>query len=318
MEDKLSTKLGGWLVTIGALGVTIITGIYAATPPAASVPLPADVPIAVALAATRTASLKLTLAGSVGIVADILLIAGCALLALRDREPAVKRLFWIGIALSTGLFIVVDGLAGQVIPTIAAMTEKDLTAFALARKSFDIAFVLGVATFGAASLAAFAITDWPQLLRFAVLGLGILAIASVALHLAGVTLPLLIGASVGLAGILGIIIGVREMRRPSLPRRREPERISARGQTRRLTAFRAEDRSYPASRHAISVMACRSRAKMRHWRERCHNDAQVHRYYGCIVVRIGIGVSSPRKICSPSGCQGPGVAPAKGAVASSG
>ena len=212
MEDKLSTKLGGWLVTIGALGVTIITGIYAATPPAASVPLPADVPIAVALAATRTASLKLTLAGSVGIVADILLIAGCALLALRDREPAVKRLFWIGLALSTGLFIVVDGLAGQVIPTIAAMTEKDLTAFALARKSFDIAFVLGVATFGAASLAAFAITDWPQLLRFAVLGLGILAIASVALHLAGVTLPELFGASVGLAGILGIIIGVREMR----------------------------------------------------------------------------------------------------------
>ncbi len=213
MEDKLGTKLGSWLLTIGALGVTIITGIYAAAPPAASVPLPADVPIAAALAATRTASLKLTLAGSVGmIVADILLIAGCALLALRDGEPAVKQLFWIGLALSTGLFIVVDGLAGQVIPTIAAMTEKDLTAFALARKSFDIAFVLGVATFGAASLAAFAITDWPQLLRFAVLGLGILAIASVALHLAGVTLPLLIGASVGLAGILGIIIGVREMR----------------------------------------------------------------------------------------------------------
>jgi hypothetical protein len=52
--------LGGWLVTIGALGVTIITGIYAAAPPAASVPLPADVPIAAALAATRTASLKLT------------------------------------------------------------------------------------------------------------------------------------------------------------------------------------------------------------------------------------------------------------------
>ena len=73
-EDRLSTKLGGWLVTIGALGVTIITGIYAAAPPAASVPLPADVTIA----ATRMASLKLTLAGSVGIVADILLIAGYA------------------------------------------------------------------------------------------------------------------------------------------------------------------------------------------------------------------------------------------------
>ena len=71
-------------MTIGALGVTIITGIYASAPPAASVPLPADVTIAAALAATRTASLKLTLAGSVGIVADILLIAGCVLLAPRD------------------------------------------------------------------------------------------------------------------------------------------------------------------------------------------------------------------------------------------
>jgi hypothetical protein len=41
-------------------------------------------------------------------------------------------------------------------------------------------------------------------------------------------------------------------------------------------------------------------------------------YNGSIVVRIDIGVSSPRNMCSPSGRQGPAVASAKGAVASSG
>jgi hypothetical protein len=47
-------------------------------------------------------------------------------------------------------------------------------------------------------------------------------------------------------------------------------------------------------------------------------DDAAYAYNGSIVVRIDIGVSSPRNICSPSGRQGPGVAPAKGAVTSSG
>ena len=210
--DKVSTKAGGWLVAIGALGVFIITAIYASAPPVASAPLPANVPMTVALAATRLASLKLTLAGTIGIFADILLIAGCALLALRNKEPAIKRLFWIGLALSTGLFVIVDGLAGQVIPAVAAMTVNDLTAFAAVRKIFDISFLLGVATFGAASLLALSIPGWSRFLRFAVFGLGVLAIAGVVLHFAGMTLPILIGASVGLASILGIVIGVVELR----------------------------------------------------------------------------------------------------------
>jgi hypothetical protein len=37
-----------------------------------------------------------------------------------------------------------------------------------------------------------------------------------------------------------------------------------------------------------------------------------------IMVRIGIGVSNPRRGCSPSGCQSPAVTRAKDAVASSG
>ena len=74
----------------------------------------------------------------------------------------------------------------------------------------------------------------------------------------------------------------------------------------------------PKSGSTADIAGGPFRTKMRHWRERCPNDAQAHRYYGCIMVRIGIGVSSPRKICSPSGCQGPVVTRAKGAVASSG
>src|SRR5713101_7682947 len=42
------------------------------------------------------------------------------------------------------------------------------------------------------------------------------------------------------------------------------------------------------------------------------------RRYGCTTARMGIGVSSPRRTCSPTGRQGPATAAAKGTVASSG
>ena len=78
--------IGGWLAAAGSLGVVVITAIYASVPPEASAPLPPGASFGAVLAATLTASAKRRLAGTIGIVADIVLIAGCALLAMPRRS----------------------------------------------------------------------------------------------------------------------------------------------------------------------------------------------------------------------------------------
>lgn len=212
MRDEAGV-IGGWLVVAGAAGVVLISGIYASAPPDASAPLPAGTSIATALAATLASVDRLRLAGSIGLVADLLLIGGCFALMLREGEPVLKRLFWLWLALSTAIFFGVDGLASQVIPRLATMTGDDLSAFALARMSYDGAFTLGVGAFGLAFMAAFfARESWGPLLRLASLAVGAVSLIAFGLHLLGVTVPLLLGISVGLAGILGAAMGYLETR----------------------------------------------------------------------------------------------------------
>jgi len=212
MRDEAGV-IGGWLVVAGAVGVVLISGIYASAPTDASAPLPAGTPMATALAATTASVGRLWLAGSMGFVADILLIGGCFVLMLREGEPVLKRLLWLWLALSTAIFFAVDGLASQVIPQLAVVTGDDLSAFTLARKSYDAAFALGVGTFGLAFMAAFlARESWGVVLRYLSLAVGAISLIAFGLHLWGVTVPLLMGISVGLVGILGAAMGYLETR----------------------------------------------------------------------------------------------------------
>ena len=210
--DLARSRVGGWLVAIGSLGVSLAAALYATTPASASIPLPIGLPLSEALAQTLTSSHTLAWAGTVGLVADVLLIGGCGLLALRPAEAVAKQLLWIGLGVSMGIFILVDALAGQVMPTVAALSGTDMAAFALAREAFDISVTLGIFTFGMGFLAAFGVRGWPVALRYAALALGSLALVTSGLHIVGVTVTGLFGASIGAVGIMGIVVGVYEAR----------------------------------------------------------------------------------------------------------
>jgi hypothetical protein len=83
------------------------------------------------------------------------------------------------------------------------------------RTVFDLAFIIGTATFGAGLIAAwFAKADWAIWLRALALIGGLTAELASLLHLAGRTLPLLFGASVGLAAVVGLLCACKELFRP--------------------------------------------------------------------------------------------------------
>lgn len=200
------------VAAIGSAGVLLISAIYASAPPEASVPLPEGFALEAAFKASQGATLRLQTAGTVGLAADILLIGGGVALALRGDRSLGQRLFWIWIAASTAIFLVVDGLAGQVMPSL--LQSGDFAAWRVARTAFDLAFVIGVATFGAGLIAAwFAKPDWPLWLRALALLGGVIAELAFGLRLAGDTLPLLFGASVGFAAVVGLLRAGAEMLR---------------------------------------------------------------------------------------------------------
>ena len=198
------------VAAIGSAGVLLITAIYASAPSIASAPLPEGFAIDAAFKASQNAAMRLQTAGTVGLVADILLIGGGVALAMRQEPSIGQRLFWIWIAASTAVFIVVDGLAGQVMPSL--LQTGDFAGYRLARTAFDLAFVIGTATFGAALIAAwFAKPDWAFWLRSLALLGGVTAELAFLLHLTGQTIPLLFGASVGLAAVVGLLCAGAEL-----------------------------------------------------------------------------------------------------------
>lgn len=147
------------------------------------------------------------IAGTIGLVADILLIGGGLLSALRQDRSLGQRLFWIWTALSTPIFVVVDGLAGLALPDLIA--AGDMTSYPLFRTLYDLAFVLGTATLGAGLIAAW-FSEWPLWLRGVALIVGALLLLAFGLDVGGGAPPLLFGACVGLAGLAGACLALTE------------------------------------------------------------------------------------------------------------
>ncbi|MEE9454183.1 MAG: hypothetical protein V3V13_07365 [Paracoccaceae bacterium] len=197
-------KLAGILIMLGAAGVVIISGIYGAAPHLASVPLPANVDMHIVLETTLNARLFLQLAGNIGLLADILLVAG-ALLILRTSLTTLGILFWNGILASTFLFVLVDGLAAFILPKLAegAMLEG----FSVARYTFDFFFAFGVLIFGLAFLCRG--IEMSGKARAVSLSIFVAASIGFALFVMNITQPLLLGLGVGGAGIYLVFIGMR-------------------------------------------------------------------------------------------------------------
>jgi hypothetical protein len=210
-------RVGGMLSLAGSALVLLITLIYAVAGPDISTPLPYGVDLkamflgsAELLSAARTGTFLASLAGLIGLAGDFLLIGGGLLLAMRGTASVGRRLFWIWLTLSTLVFIIVDLLAGFVM--LPVLLRADEATYLVARAIFDAAFVTGTAIFGLGLVAGWHAGEWPLRPRLFALLAGLVSLGTVLLHVFGITLPLLFGASVGLAAIAGILFAAIELK----------------------------------------------------------------------------------------------------------
>ncbi len=150
-QDYRAVRLGGAALALGAAGVIATSVFYGLSPQAAAAPIvPLDLAAAAAGAVKGAATMHL--AGLVGVPADVLITAASFMLATRTNR-AWSALGWFLIGTSTILFAVVDSLVGFVLPEVAAATGAS-AAFLVAKRLFDVLFMLGTATFGAGAMLA--------------------------------------------------------------------------------------------------------------------------------------------------------------------
>ncbi|MBP7532128.1 MAG: hypothetical protein KA775_09935 [Ottowia sp.] len=146
-------RAAAWLLGLGAAGVlaTCVSYVLAGAPAA----LPGGAPdFDTGRDATAAAAGWMRAAGSFGMPGDVLLVAGCVLLAgaARRAGTAAGAVGWGLLALSCALFILVDALVGFVLPPVAA--SGDSAAYVVARSSFDVLFNIGGWTLGLGALLA--------------------------------------------------------------------------------------------------------------------------------------------------------------------
>lgn len=148
-ENKYASPVfwAGVAVAIGAFGVVLTSIFYALSPVSAALPMP-DPILAVALHSMIAGRATMVAAGTIGILADVILAAG-TLLLLVFRPPAslqIERVGWALVTISVLIFVLVDSLSAGVLTQIAALEEA--AAFAGFKLLFDTLFVLGTITFG--------------------------------------------------------------------------------------------------------------------------------------------------------------------------
>jgi hypothetical protein len=198
-------------IAAGAAGVIATSAFYGLSPPQAALPMPDPMMVQASDAAAAGASL-LKAGGTIGIVSDVVLVVGALVLMARRTatEDGVERLGWAGIAVSALVFIMVDAMAGYVLPEVAVIPNSG-AAFAGFKRLFDVLFVLGTLAFGAAMMAIF----WNERRRGArILGTigfltGILATVVSSAYFVGMNLAQPIGISVAVGSVLFTLLGVQ-------------------------------------------------------------------------------------------------------------
>lgn len=207
------SRWAGWAVALGSFGVFVGSIVYALSPVEAALPVPQPI-WANALRATVAGSPRLQLAGSIGVVSDVILAAGTALFAAATARHAVERLGWALLTLSVIIFVFVDVLAAGVLPRMAALTGAD-SVYAGFKALFDTLFVAGTFTFGLGALATL-LPDrrttarfLPKPLRWLGIAAGVLALISTTLYLLQVAVPQMIGASIALGTLIFAFYGAQ-------------------------------------------------------------------------------------------------------------
>ncbi len=213
-SDAAIVWWGGLLLALGSAGVVVASVLYAASPPAAALPMP-NFEVGEALQAALDARLRMQAAGKIGSVADLVLATG-AFVLMAWRRPAgrpAESAGWALLGISTLIFVMVDGLAGRVLSEVAARPNPE-TAFTGFKLLFDMLFAVGTIAGGSANLCIF----WselespapvlPRFLSITGLLVGVAAVLSGLAYFAGINLAQVIGASVGATVLLYTILGV--------------------------------------------------------------------------------------------------------------
>ncbi len=205
IEDAASAAIraGGVGVALGAAMIAIVSGLYATSPVAATMPVVAA-RLSEALEALRASNgVQLWWIGVVGLTGDIIFATAAMMvsLGLVLRGQPVPAAGWLGIALSNIIFVGVDALVGRTFVNVAPITTSD-AGFIAAKSLSDALFISGTFAFGTGALLVFA----PRLIRSRSLPSRVIAFLGVAVGLlgAGAALICLFGADAG--QLLGLAI----------------------------------------------------------------------------------------------------------------
>lgn len=205
----------GIAVAIGSLGVVIASAFYALSPVSAALPVP-GVSFADALNGMIAGRITMIIAGTVGIIFDVILAAG-TLLMMIFRNPAslqAERVGWAFVTISVLIFVIVDSLSSGVLTQIAAL-DGATAAFAAFKLLFDRLFILGTIAFGLGVpiiLVSESKSQSPVLAK-PLIWIGIFValagLVSGLLYFANVSLPQVIGISIVGGTLIFAIYGIQ-------------------------------------------------------------------------------------------------------------
>ncbi|MDD2878581.1 MAG: hypothetical protein PHT60_08615 [Acidiphilium sp.] len=181
-------RTGGAGVVVGTVMVAIVSGLYAASPAAATLPVvAARLPEALeALHASDGA--QLWWIGVMGLTGDTIFAVAAMMVSfgLVLRGQPIQAAGWLGIALSNIIFVGVDALVGRTFVNAASISSSQ-AGFVAAKALSDALFISGTFAFGAGTLLLFA----PALSRSG-------SLPSRAISL--------LGSAIGLFGAVGALI----------------------------------------------------------------------------------------------------------------
>lgn len=222
-RDEVETKdaataairVGGAGVALGAAMIAVVSGLYAMSPTAATMPV-VTARLPEALEALRASDgVQLSWIGVVGLTGDVVFAAAAMMVAfgLVLRGQSIKATGWLGIALSNVIFVSVDALVGRTLAVVATGTSE--AGFVAAKSFSDALFISGTFAFGAGALLLFG----PTLLRsgtfssraisFLGAAVGLLGAGAALICLFGADAGQLLGLAIAAGSAIFLIVGLR-------------------------------------------------------------------------------------------------------------
>ena len=207
-DDSSPTRVwGARLFGLGALGLILTCVCYVLAGPVAALPGGAS-NLADAIQATQANIRWMRAAGLSGMVFDVFLTVGAALLAAAEfrRGIAPAMAGWLAVAVACALFILIDAIVALALPAAAQRGAE--VAYPALRALFDGLFAIGAAAAGGGALAATwagSLLDGRALPRWMMRLAGLIALGGGAAHFLGFPAPQPMGLGITLLAVGGVI-----------------------------------------------------------------------------------------------------------------